>query len=244
VGFSTAEISAVRALPVVLAVGPDGSWQTDPGFAEVVFDSTAAGKHHQVYVDGLPAGATLSTEDRSVIVPVAEHAASAIEVIAVDADNRLTDYSASLSGYDDGHGSRVALTWSGGRYLDDNLDHFDVYGGPTGQVDADHPLNAEPIPATIGGENLGGFGRGGFGRGGWGRSAMQFTFATGKYFPGDYEFTVTAVDDAGNAAGGPQATVEVDLANLVRPPDDLHVAQYDEQGQTVTLEWTASADLA
>jgi len=242
-GFSTEDITAVRALPVVLAVSPDGTWQADPGFIEVVFQSDAEGEHHQAYVDGRLAGATLSTDDRSIIVAAAEHAGSAVEVIAVDVDDRLTDYGASISGYADEHGSRVTLTWSGGRYLDDELDHFDVHGGPTGDIDYDAPLNAEPIPATAGGENLGGFGRGGFGRGGWGRSAMAFTFTTDKRFPGDWEFEVVAVDASGNATGGAAAQVAVALAGLARPPSDFAVSEYAPQTQTATLTWTASPDV-
>lgn len=242
-GFSTAEISAVRALPVVLAVDEAGCWQSEPGFAEIVFQSSASGKHHQVYVDGRLAGVTGSTSERSLIVPMAEHAAGAVEVIAVDADDRLTDFAASLTGYADQFGARVMLTWFGGRYLDDHLDHFDVYGGPKGEIDTDHPLNAEPIAPTVGGQNLGGFGCGGFGRGGWGRSAMCFTFVTAKFFPGDWAFEVVAVDAAGNATGGLPALVEVTLPGLARPPSDLAVADYAAATQTAQLQWTPSPDL-
>jgi len=242
-GFSTEDITAVRALPVVLAVAPDGSWQGDPGFIEVVFESDAEGMHHQAYVDGRLAGATLLTDDRSIIVAASEHAASAVEVVAVDVDDRLTDYSASLTGYGDAQGSRATLSWSGGRYLDDALDHFDVYGGPAGAIDYAAPLNAEPIPATVSGEDLGGFGCGGFGRGGWGRSAMTFTFTTAKRFPGDWEFEVVAVDASGNATGGAEAQAAVELAGLVRPPSDFVVSGYDAQTQTATLAWTASPDV-
>jgi len=240
-GFSTEEISAVRALPVVQAVGADGRWQAEGGFVEVVFESSAVGKHHQVYVDGRLAGVTLSTDDRRVIGAAPETAASAIEVVAVDADDRLTDFSASLEGYADGQGSRVEVAWSGGRYLDDNLDHFDVYGGPEGAIDHARPLNAEPIAALVNGQNLGGFGRGGFGRGGFGRSAMRFFFATTKYFAGRYAFEVAALDAAGNTTSALQVIVEVN--GLLRPPEDLSVTEYQEQTQTAHLEWSASPDL-
>lgn len=242
-GFSTEEVTAVRALPVVLTAGPEGTRQSEPGFTEIVFESAAEGKHHQAYVDGRLAAVTLSPEDRVMIAPLAEHAVSVVEVVSVDAEDRLTDFGASLSGYGDAQGARAELTWSGGRYLDDGLDHFDVYGGPVGEIDTSAPLNAEPIPATVGGANLGGFGCGGFGRGGWGRSAMRFTFVTAKYFPGTYAFEVVAVDASGNTVGGQAAQVEVALEGLVRPPSDLAVAAYDGQTQTATLAWTASADL-
>ena len=237
-GFSTEEITAVRALPVVLAVHEDGAWQSDPGFAEIVFASSAEGKFHQVYVDGELAAATLWTEQRSLVVAAPEHGASAIEVLAVDPDDRLTDFSESLTGYEDGCGSRARLTWYGGRYLDDHLDHFDAYGGLEGAVDYSQTLNAEPVPAFPDGVNLGGFGRGGFGR-----SAMAYAFTTAKHFAGRYTFEVVAVDGAGNATGGAPARVEIELAGFARPPSDLRVAAYEPATRTATLQWAASPDL-
>lgn len=243
--FSTTDVTAVRALPVVLAADRDGRWQTDPGFIEIVFQSTAVGKHHQAYVDGRLAGITLSTDDRSMIVPLAEHAVSVIELLAVDPADRLTDFSASLAGYADAQGSRVQLSWFGGRYLDDHLDHFDVYAGPAGDIDYTSPLNAEPLPPTPGGgPSLGGFGCGPFGRGGFGRSAQLFTFTTPKLAPGPWSFEVVAVDDSGNAAGGAAARIDAVVAAPPRPPTDFAVSSYAPATRTASLSWTPSPDLA
>ncbi len=242
-GFSIAEITAVRALPAVLAVDHQGRRHGDAGFAEVVFTSTATGKFHQAYVDGRPAGATLRPEGRALVVPVAEAAGSTVEVIAVDPEDRLTDFGGSLSGYGEADGSRVRLTWSGGRYLGDDLDHFTIYGGPAGAIDRTEPIHAEPIPPTLDGQNFGGFGRGGFGRGGWGRSAMRFTYTTAKLAPGEWAFEIVAADASGNCIAEPpqvSATVE----GLLHPPTDPAVADYEEASRTVTLEWTPSSDFA
>lgn len=242
-GFSTVEITSVRALPVVLAVGDGGQVHAEATFAEVVFESTAQDKHHQVYVDGRLAGTTLSTEDRVILAAVPEAAASLLEVVAVDADDRLTDFSASLTGFGDADAARVELSWSGGRYLDDNLDHFEVYGGPAGSVDYSSPLNAEPIEALIDGQNLGGFGRGGWGRGGFGRSAMTFSLVTAKFGPGTYDFEILAVDSEGNVTDGPPQVIQVEVRSFPRPPTDLAVSAYDDQTQTATLAWSPSEDL-
>ncbi|MBN2583385.1 MAG: hypothetical protein JXL80_09970 [Planctomycetes bacterium] len=242
-GFSTAEVSNVRALPRAVSADDQGYGCRELGFAEVVFQSSATGKHHQAYVDGRLAAVSVSTEDRVLVVAVPEAAAALIEVVAVDADNRLTDFGDQLSGFDDEDASRVELTWCGGRYLDDHLDHFQVYGGPAGAIDYDRPLNAEPIAALIGGENLGGFGRGGLGRGGFGRSAMTFTFVTAKHLPGSYDFEVLAVDVSGNVTNGPPVAVQATVRSFPRPPEDLAVTTYDDEMQTVTLAWSPSEDV-
>jgi hypothetical protein len=242
-GFSTAEVSAVRALPVVVGVDEAGRWQIDPGFVEVVFQSSASGKYHQVYLDGRLAGVTQAEDERTVTVAACESAASVIEVVAVDSEDRLQDFSASLTGFSDLQGARVNLSWFGGRYLGDTLDHFDVYGGPAGAVDDSRPLNAEPITAFPDGVNLGGFGSGGCGRGGWGRSAMAYSFLTPKFVSGQYTFEVLAVDSSGNSSGGPAARIEVEVRSLPRPPGGLHVAAYTAGPRTVTLSWTASLDV-
>jgi len=241
VGFSTQEIGVVRALPVVLAVGADGRWQSDPGFIEVVFRSTAVGKHHQAYVDGQLAGMTQSVEDRSIVAAGPEAAASVIEVVAVDPQDRLTDYGSALAGFGDSDGSRVEVSWWGGRYLDDGLDHFDVYGGPAGAIDRGRPLNAEPVAALVNGANLGGFGCGPFGRGGFGRSAMLLKFVTAKHFSGRYGFEVAAVDGGGNETSA--AGVEVEVVGFARPARELKVASYEAVTRTAHLTWSASLDL-
>jgi hypothetical protein len=240
-GYSITEISGVRAMPVVLAVDAAGRWQTDPGFVEVVFTSSAVGMQHQVYVDGRLAGATLSTADRSVIVAAPQTAASAIEVAAVDPGDRLTDFSASLAGFSAAQGTCVELVWAGGSYLGADLDHFYVYGGPAGAIDYSRPLNAEPIgkPGSV--PSFEGLGCGGFGRGGWGRSAMTFTFITQKYFNGTYSFEIRSVDAAGNAASGPQVTVQVQ--GLPRPPRDLSIASYNSGSRAASLAWAGSPDI-
>lgn len=242
-GFTVEGISAVRALPVALAADADTRCHAEPGFMDVVFQSSAQDKHHQVYVDGRLAGASLSTEDRSIIVPAAEQHGSAVEVIAVDAEDRLVDFSASLTGHANAQGARVRLTWLGGRWQDDHLDHFDVYAGPVGEIDTSAPLNAEPISITIDGADLGGFGRGPFGRGGWGRSATSHEFTTPKFAPGTYGFEVAAVDASGNVTGGPVAQVAVTLAGPLRPPEDFTVADYDAATRAATLAWSPSPDL-
>jgi hypothetical protein len=240
-GYSITEISGVRAMPVVLAVDAAGQWQTDPGFVEVVFTSSAVGMQHQVYVDGRLAGSTLSTADRSVIVAAPQTAASVIEVAAVDPGDRLTDFSASLAGFSATQGACVELVWAGGSYLGSDLDHFDVYGGPVGAIDYSRPLNAEPLGKIGDCPYFEGFGHGGFGRGGWGRSAMTFTFITAKHFNGTYSFEIRSVDTAGNAAPGPQVTVQVQ--GLPRPPSALKIASYNTGTQAASLAWAGSPDM-
>jgi len=215
----------------------------EPGFIEVRFESSAAGKHHQAYVDGRLAAVSVTTADRVLRAAACTTAASVVEVVAVDPEDRWTDFGGELSGFAGPEGSRVRVTWYGGRYLGDDLDHFDVYGGPAGSVDREHPLNAEPIAATVGGQWLGGFGRGGYGRGGYGRSATAYELVTEKLGPGEYEFEVVAVDAWGNATGGPTATVRATVRGYARPPATVSVTGYDAETRTAEVSWSASEDL-
>ena len=239
----TEPVTAVRALPLILARDAGGASRAEPAFAEIVFVSAADGLLHQAYVDGRLAGCTRDPADRSLIVPVDADGPALVEVVAVDPADRHTDFADQLSGASAATGSRVRLSWAGGRYLDDALDHFDVYGGPAGSIDYAAPLNAEPIPATVNALNLGGFGRGGYGRGGLGRSAMTFRFTTAPLGPGPWSFEVVAVDAAGNAAGGPAARIDATVLAPPRPPEEFALADYDPATRAAALAWTPSPDV-
>ena len=242
-GYSTAEISGVRALPSAVSADDRGAGSAEPGFIEVRFESSAVGKHHQAYVDGRLAAVSVTTADRVLTAAAGATAASVVEVVAVDPEDRWTDFGVALSGFGGSDGSRVRVTWYGGRYLGDDLDHFEVYGGPAGSVDYEHALNAEPIAATVGGEWLGGFGRGGYGRGGHGRSATALSLVTEKLAPGEYDFEVLAVDGSGNVTDGPPATVRATVRGYARPPATVAVTGYDAATQTAEVSWSASEDV-
>lgn len=250
--FSITPISQVRVIgPLIAATipaaGGDAGGATgglsEPGFAEVVFASSAADdKLHQVYVDGRLAGCTDRPEARSLRVPIVGDGAALVAVVAVDQADRLTDYGADIIALGGLAASRLRIVWYGGNYLGDGLTHFDLYLRPSGTpaTGDERPVNDEPIPPTIDGRNYGGFGRGGFGRGGFGRSAMQFSFITPRLAPGDYLIEVAAVDESATRT---VAQLQAAISGYARPPRNVRIDNYDPATRTVRLAWLESPDL-
>ena len=215
---------------------------------EVTWDSTQAGRWHQAYVNGQLAGVTAGPEDRRMVVPGpagpdGAPAAVYVEIVAVDAADRWTDFSSELEGFAPACGLSVRLSWQAGLYLDENLESFDVFAdGRTGTVDYSTPLNEMPIPATPGGQAPGGFGCGGYGVGGYGRSAACYEWTAGGLDPGDWRFAVLATDAAGNRLTQAAETA-VHLAPVPRPAGDFAVASYNPVTRQATLAWQPSPDV-
>lgn len=241
--FSTEEITRVRARPPAVDLAQaSGAVAAAVGALEVTWESTAAG-WHQVYVNGGLAGVTARPEDRRLVVaaPVDASGPAAVvrvEVVAVDAADRWTDFSADLPAQAGDAGGEVRLAWQAGEYLDPGLESFDVFAdGGTGAIDYAAPLNESPLPARPGGVAPWGFGCGGFGVGGYGRSAARYEWTTGALSPGAWRLAVVAADAAGNRLAT-AAEVAVTVAPLPPPPDDFRVAAYDAATRHATLAWT------
>ena len=244
--FTTDGITNVRVGRAALDLS-GGRPVAAPGALEVAWDSAQAGRWHQVYASGRLAGVTASAEDRRLAVPAPVDRDGSlglvfIEVVAVDAADRWTDFADQLDGFAAGAGGRIRLTWQAGAYLDPDLEAFDIFGdGRSGSVDYAAPLNEAPIAARPGGRTPWGYGTGGFGVGAWGASAAEYEWTTGVLEPGTWRLAVVGSDAAGNrlAAG---AEVEVQVAPLARPPGNFGVAAYDP-GDGATLAWDASPDV-
>lgn len=245
--YSTEGITHVRVRPLALDIGSEGAARA-PGAVEVTWDSTHEDRCHQVYVNGLLAGVTAQPADRrlAVSVPVGPNGPVEmvlIEVVAVEAADRWTDFGGLLSGFGQDAGARVRLTWQAGQYLDPNLESFDVFGdGRTGTVDYDTPLNELPIPVRPGGLTPWGYGSGGYGVGAYGQAAATYEWTTELLEPGTWRLAVVAVDAARNRLAS-AAEVQIAVAPLPRPPDDFRVIAYDAQTHTATLAWQPSPDL-
>ena len=246
-GHTTEGITHIRLRPLALdVIGGDPVAAT--GAVEVMWDSTQGSRWHQVYVNGRLAGVTPQIEDRRLVVsePVGRGGMQStllVEVIAVDATDRWTDFGDELSGLGQNRGPRVRLTWQGGLYLDPNLESFDVFAdGRTGAVDYTAPLNESPIPAKPGGQSPWGFGCGGYGLGAYGQSAARYEWTTDVLEPGTWRLAVVAVDAAGNRLAT-AAEIETDLSPPARPPENFRVASHDPQTRTAMLAWQPSPDV-
>jgi hypothetical protein len=240
-------ITRVRLAPLALDVA-GGQAVSPPGAVEVTWNSTQEGCWHQVYVNGCLAGVTARASDRRLVVsaPVGRDGpagALAVEVVAVDAADRWTDFAGQLAGFPEAGGMQVRLSWQAGEYLDPNLESFDVFGDDrTGAVDYAAALNEAPVPARPGGQAPWGYGAGGYGVGGYGRSAARYEWTTGTLEPGSWRFAVVAVDAAGNRLET-AAEASVIVAPVPRPPSDFRVGSYSPEDHVATLTWEPSPDV-
>jgi len=249
VGYSTEGISRVRVRSLAVGLSTTGP-ASSPGALEVTWDSTQTDRWHQVYAAGQLAGVTVAPEDRRLVIAVPAGRAGLagragpvlVEVVAVDAEDRATDFGEVLEGFDVGDGSRVRLVWQAGPYLDPNLESFNVYaGGGSGTVDYESALNESPLPARPDGVEPWGYGAGGFGVGGYGASAARYEWTTDPLGPGDVRFAVAAIDAAGNRLTT-AAEVVVEIAARLRPPENLRVVGYDAGSRKATLAWEAGSE--
>lgn len=238
---STEGITRVRIRPLTPGLAPAGAM-------EVTWDSTQAGRWHQAYVNGRLAGVTARPEDRRLCVSAPAGAGGAceallVEVVAVDAADRGTDFSAGLAGFAASGGRRVRLTWQAGPHLGADLDAFDVFAdGRSGTVDYARPLNECPIPAAPGGVGPWGWGTGGYGAGGYGIGAAVYEWTTDELAGGMWRLAVVASDAAGNRLSS-VAEIEAAMTPLPRPPTEFRLASYAPLARTATLAWQPSPDL-
>ena len=133
-----------------------------------------------------------------------------IDVGAVNADEQLTDFAASLP---PAPSRRVQITWQAGTYKGQDLAGFRVYGSdaPGGAVDDSVAL--ADITAYPAGIATDGFGLGGFGTGGFGQSAGIYTWTSGPLAAGTWTFAVVPYDTAGN-----QGTAQTTTVTVAGPP--------------------------
>lgn len=223
--FDQSRVSDVRASPrnADLAV----SWAS----------TAPAGTVYQVYVDRRLAwhGA-----GRSAVVP---HPAGPvrIEVGTVLPGEASLDLSAQLPAVPGG-GSRVALRWLGGSFLDPGLVGFRVYSGstPGGAVDYSHPVGS--VTAYPQGVVNDGFGLGPFGQGGFGRSAGTYSWASDPLTAGAWHFAVKPFNAAGNE--GTAVTWTVTVVGPPRPvarnAAGVRLTYQVNSPGVVSLHWLAS----
>ena len=138
---------------------------------------------------------------------------------------------------------------------------FHVFRSPRNSpvVDYETPINPAPIPAwpphlrhaKVGfgldgfgegpfgiGEGGFGFGVGAFGLGGFGEGAELLEYLDVPLEDGTYTYAVVPADAAGNRDETDAPEDDVDLAGRPWPPTAAEAAAYDDETETLTLDWT------
>lgn len=188
--------------------------QVNPADAEVVISwhSTApAGSVFQVYADGEH---VWSGTDVLAHLP-RPPGTTRYQVGVVAAAERGTNFSGSLP-VPPGGGSRVTLTWQGGKFLSDSIAGYRVYMGtvPGGSVNYAMPVGT--VPAYTQGAVTAGYGLGGYGAGGYGNASASYSWTSWLLRPGTWNAAVVPYDRMGNS-GSPMTTSQV----IAGPPGPI-----------------------
>jgi hypothetical protein len=217
-----------------------------------------AGKVIQCYVSGELVAWQQPTE--GVVRFVLQQAGSndTILLLAVDKQNKATNYWSDAFGTGDQYGNRVKVD-----FRLDPLDGYHpgdkwrVYRGDKGDASADIVLyEAEIYPGGRGATGWGlGWGNGGWGYSGsnapgwgyhwgytWGFGIDYLRFVSQPLTRGTYPIKVEAEDPHGNVSTAYETSVVIDT--FARPADDLAVSSYTKGTDTLVLSMTPSKDTA
>lgn len=208
------------------------AWDIDPAivnqyvFYQIYIDGQLkwTGDTTAATVPGLPAG-------RDVLVHVGR----------VLPANRDVNYSYMF----DHLGNRARLRWLGGRWIDDDLEGFNIYmsQGPGLPVSMLRP--AAQVPAAVGGVWADGFGRGPFGRGPFGHGNVTYQWISPPLRPGAWQFAVASVDSQGNLSPASETvTIEIVGPPSAPPPradgKRIWIESYDPVTRIARVRWNAS----
>jgi len=251
-------IENVRVFALADGVWADGRCAGVFGAALVTWYSSHAGMLHQVYLNGLFAGATLDTEQRRLVVraPGSFQSAVRVMVIAVPPGDAHVDFASDLEQAAVCSG-RVRLTLLRSQTLPLGATANIYHDSGTGQIDYTEPVNVVPIPiwpcmqdkaglgmARFATGDFGydaaasvGFGKGALGHGQFGLDADPLRW-TGPALPlGKYRFGVRIRDASGNV-GLASETAQITVAPAAKPAAGLDVATFDRQTNELVLTVT------
>lgn len=175
------------------------------------------------------------------------HAAGSDVTIAIGKvyeANRDVDYSAALP-LPPGTGNRAHLEWLGGRWIDRDLSHYEIFMSSAPGQPADFGRPVARVPAVAKGDWVDGFGRGPFGRGPFGRGVMAYEWVSGPLRPGSWEFAVAPRDAAGSLAPDPPR-ITLQVAGPPGPPATINgrsiwVESYTVATRSARITWNPSS---
>jgi hypothetical protein len=248
-------IENVRVFVLPEGVAADGRGAAVSHAALVSWHSSCAGMHHQVYLNGHFAGATLEAEQRQLVVhaPTSFQVAVRVEVIAVAPEEAHLDFSRELDLPPAGSGRvRLRILRSQTLPMEATANVYCDHG--TGPIDYAKPLNTAPIPvwpcrcdkagfglAQFGAGDFGydsaaavGFGKGCFGHGPFGLDSDVLEWIGPPLPLGRYRFGIRIADARGNE--GPACETEtIQVVPAAQPAAGLDLASFDSQTNQLTL---------
>ena len=251
--YSTEHISNVRAMGFPAGTKDGDEMVSLPGLVMVSWRSEETDKLFQVYVNGQWSGATAHPYQRKLLVEYKYSHVAAIEVVAVQPDEKNVDFSGELAGFNETDGCRAVIHWPRRGTLSLGSQAI-VYGDEgNGQINYTDPLATIEVWAGAAekwGYGLDEFGKGDFGYSGtgaigWGRGSFAWgefgfdaetqVFASEALTAGKYQFCVRVCDTQGNFIEGEDKTATVYLDPLPAAPM-VSIENYDEQNDELVLD--------
>ena len=250
--YSVEKIDKVRAMTFPAGTLRYGELVSLSGIILGSWKSDETDKLFQVYVNGQWAGATSHPHQRMLLVPYEHTHTAALEVIAVEPEERNIDFSDKLKGFTSNDGSHAILTWPKRGVIPLGSQANVYWNSGEGEIDYSEPLITKDIwssPINKWGWGLDAFGkgdfsysgtgaigweRGSFGLGEFGFDAELQKFQSNVLPIGTYMFAVRLRDELGNLDEGEITTVSISVDPLPAAPS-VKIDNYDEQSDTLTL---------
>ncbi|MCD4830722.1 MAG: hypothetical protein K8R02_02810 [Anaerohalosphaeraceae bacterium] len=217
----------------------------------VSWQSTYAGKRHQVYVNGKFVGVTEEASQRQLLVnvPFSEQSASTIEVFAIEAGDAEQSLKPAAEKQ-----ARAELIFTKEQFLPVGAKTDFFYDNQSGNVDYQNRLNENDIRIWQGSQEKGGFGlskfgesdfgrdssaaagfgKALFGEGGFGFEGLTVRWQSKQLSAGRYKFGIKLRDEFGNESTQTVETQSLTIIPPVMPGEKLEVAQFDkDSGQII-----------
>jgi hypothetical protein len=257
-GFVRDGIENVRVLVLSDGVAEDGQCAGVSRAALVTWHSPHAGMLHQIYVNGVFAGAAVDTEQRKAIVqlPALRQSAARVVVIAVEPAEADVNFADELEpAVPDTGRLRITLVRSQTLPIGATVNIYCDNG--TGQIDYSETMNTLPIPiwpcaqdkagfgmAQFGAADFGydalaavGFAKGAFGLGQFGLDADVIEWTGPRLPAGQYRFAVRVADESGQE-GPANETEPVVVLPAQTPAAGLNVTAFDPSASQFMLSVT------
>lgn len=251
--FSTEQIEAVRAESFPMGRLRSGKVVATSGLVLVRWRSGLSDRLFQVYVNGCLAGVTSEPDQRMLLIHIEPRNLAAIEVGAVDAEERWSDHSPELTGFSNQDSSRVELRVPRRGELPLNSVVKVYWDFGSGTIDYSEELGERVVwleEAEKWGWGLDGFGKGDFGYSGtgavgWGKGSFGdgefgfdgdvLTYRSQAIDPGKYKFDLRLMDGLGNLDAGGSGVVEV-FVDPIQPSGELEIESYDDSSNSLMLK--------